>query len=488
MTLKSVLNGIDFNSDGPIESTEISGLTCDSRAVARGDIFVAFRGYAENGHRYIEGAIKRGAAVIIAEEAFQAPPEISKIFVKDTRASLPALADNFYGQPSKNMTVIGVTGTNGKTTITYIIESIVKQSGQGAGVIGTVNYRFKDKILPAKNTTPGPIELQSILARMRDAGLKYAVMEVSSHSLDQHRVDSVRLDAAIFTNITNEHLDYHKTRDEYFNAKIKIFDRLKPGGYAILNMDDDRVALLKNSIKMKVLTFGIKGDADVRAEDIDLDINGSRFSVLTPYGKLEINTGLIGMHNISNILASIAASLAIGIDIDVIKKGVEAVNYIPGRLEQVVVGQRFKIFVDYAHTEDAMNNILSLLRGVAKNRIITVFGCGGNRDRQKRPLMGRAACRYSDRVIITSDNPRFEDPNKIIKEIESGIRSDFSNYEIVTDRRKAIEKALEAASANDIIVIAGKGHENYQIIKDRALPFDDCEIAREILSPEKRIK
>jgi len=481
MHLKDILNGIEFKGEGAMPSLEINNVTNDSRNVKEGDLFVAVKGCLLNGCKFIDEAVARGAKAILAEDDFVSPEGVTKILVEDTRSSLPAIADNFYGRPSQKLKAIGVTGTNGKTTITYIIESIIKNNGEDAGVVGTVNYRLKDRVLPAKNTTPGPLELQAMLAEMVKAGVGYVVIEVSSHSLDQHRVDRILFDAAIFTNITSEHLDYHKTMDNYFKTKAALFDNLKKNGIAILNNDDEKVASLRDSIKNKVMTYGIKEDADIRARDIKLSLDGSRFTAFTQKGPFEINTRLIGVHNVSNVLASIAAALALNINIDVIKKGVESVNFVPGRLELVDAGQPFKIFVDYAHTEDALNNVLGLLREVAKGNIITVFGCGGNRDTKKRPLMGKAACKFSDKVIITSDNPRFEEPIRIIDDIEKGIKGKFYNYEIVDDRRKAIDRAIGLASEGDTIIIAGKGHEDYQIIKDKVMPFDDRLVVMEIL-------
>jgi len=482
MKLNAILNNLKYQTKNDISGVEIKKLSCDSRTVGAGDMFVAFRGYGQDGYKFIEEAIKKGAGVIAAESDFNAPQGVIKILIKDTRTAFPVMADNFYGHPSEKLKVIGVTGTNGKTTITYIVENIIKAAGQESGVIGTINYRIKNNIIPAKNTTPGPIELQSMLSQMVNLGIHYAVMEVSSHSLDQHRMDSVRLDAAIFTNITPEHLDYHKTIESYLQAKGKIFERLKPDGCAILNKDDDRVASIKSPTKRKPVTYSTVKDADVWARDIKLSIDDSRFTVMTPDGSYQINAKLIGIHNVSNMLAAIAAAYALKIDPAAVKKGVETVACVPGRLESVDAGQPFKVLVDYAHTEDAMRNVLNLLKAVAGKKILTVFGCGGDRDTGKRPLMGRAACEFSDHVIITSDNPRSEDPLKIILDIEKGIRGKFSNYDIVPDRYKAIEKALRLASIDDIVVIAGKGHENYQVIADKVLAFDDRQVAREILS------
>ena len=481
MRLAEILKGTENKNIGISADPDIRRITNDSRSVASGDMFVAFRGYVANGYDFINGAVSKGAGVIIAEKDFEAPDNVMKIVVKDTRSALPVIADNFYGHPSQKLKVIGVTGTNGKTTITYIIESILKKAGEEPGVIGTISYRINGKTSRAKNTTPGPLELQSMLSDMVRSSAHYAVMEVSSHALDQRRVECVFFDVAIFTNITPEHLDYHKTEKEYFNAKAKIFAHLKTVGCAILNNDDYKVAALKDSIKNKIITFGIKEKSDVSARNIRLSLDSSEFDAVTPRGFFKVSTSLIGKHNVSNILAAVAAGEALGIDLKTIKAGIEAMTHVPGRFESIECGQTFKIFVDFAHTEDALYKILSLLREVSKSKIITVFGCGGDRDRAKRPLMGKVACKLSDHVIITSDNPRFEESGNIIDEIVKGIKGTFSNYEIEADRQKAIEKALSKAGVNSIVVIAGKGHENYQIIKDKVMPFDDRDVVRKIL-------
>lgn len=481
MDIKGVLRGINFRSRDDLSGLRVNNLRDNSRDVREGDLFVAVRGYTMNGYAFIDEAIKNGARIVVSEKDFPSPKGVAKILVDDARRSLPIMADNFFGHPSEQLRVVGVTGTNGKTTVTYLIESILKSAGKPAGLIGTISHKLMDRQIPAKNTTPGTLDLQSMLAEILRQGAGYAVMEVSSHSLDQNRVERVYFDVGIFTNITSEHLDYHKTMDGYLKAKIRLFDRLKEGGLAVLNNDDKVISELKNRVKNKVMTYGIIEDADLRAKDIDMTLNGSSFTVVGSGHSFEIDTRLIGMHNVSNILAAIAASQALDIGIEAIKTGVRALEYVPGRLEAVDAGQGFKVFVDYAHTEDALYNVLRVLRGLAKRKIITVFGCGGNRDKAKRPLMGRAACKYSDRVIITSDNPRFEEPDQIIGQIELGVKGLFSNYEITQDRRSAIEKALALAGKDDIVFIAGKGHENYQIIKDKVLKFDDRETAREIL-------
>ena len=485
MYLKDILKGVRFKAKGDIARLEARSVTDDSRNVSAGALFIAKKGYSQDGSKFIADAVKRGASAVAAEEAFDAPKGVAKILVRDARSAIPVMADNFYGHPSSGLKTVGITGTNGKTTITYLLESIIKAYGQEAGVIGTINYRLKGRVMPAKNTTPGAFELQAILADMVKMGIGYAVMEVSSHALDQGRVDRILFDTAIFTNLTGDHLDYHKTMASYFKAKSRLFEKLKKGGIAILNGDDKKVASLKRSLK-KALVYGTKRGADIRAEDISLSMNGTLFTVKTPKGSLRIDTKLIGMHNVSNILAAVSAAIALDIPKEAILKGVSRVAAVPGRLEAVEAGQPFKVFVDFAHTEDALLNVLSLLREVAEKRIVTVFGCGGDRDRTKRPRMGKVACRLSDHVIITSDNPRSEEPGDIVAEIEGGVEGAFSNYDIVVDRREAIAKALEAASQGDIVVIAGKGHETYQIIKGKTLPFDDREVARDMLKAKYR--
>jgi len=482
MRLRDILSGVRYKADRDVSSVIVKKVTNDSRLVAKNDLFIALRGYKIDGYRFIDAAIKNGASIIVSEKDFAAPEGVIKVLVKDTRAASGLIAANFYGNPSKRLRITGVTGTNGKTTITYIIENIVKEAGILTGVIGTINYRIGTKRLPAANTTPGPLKLQALFSRMLKSGVKDVVMEVSSHSLDQGRVDHVLFDVGIFTNITKEHLDYHGTIKKYFAAKVKLFDKLKSGAVAILNNDDLMVSGLRRRTKNRVLTYGLTRRSDVMACDIKLSMDSASFTVKTPGGPFTVSTRLIGKHNISNILASVAAAIALKIPLDIIKKGIESFKTVPGRLELVDEGQPFKVFVDYAHTEDALYNVLSLLRDVAPDKnIITVFGCGGNRDSAKRPLMGNVACKFSDNVIVTSDNPRFEDPSAIISQIESGIRGEFSNYDIIEDRREAIDKALRMALKGDVVVIAGKGHEKYQIIKDRAMPFDDRAVARSVL-------
>ncbi len=482
MLLKDILIGVDYKILSGSPDTDISGVTDDSRSASSGGLFIAVKGYARDGSKFIDEAVAKGVSAVISDSKLALPEGVTNVSVADARKILSSIAVNFYGDPSERLKVIGITGTNGKTTITYIIESIIKSLGAGTGVIGTVNYRIAGNVKPAKNTTPGSLELQSLLSEMVRAGLKYAVMEVSSHALDQERVSGVKFDAGVFTNITSDHLDYHKTVSEYFRAKARIFSHLKKDGAAIINYDDGMARSLKTAVRAKVLTYGASPASDIKAVNIRTSIDGSAFDAVTPSGSFTIESGLVGMHNISNCLAAIAVSQILGINNSTIADGIKALGTIPGRLEPVEKGQAFKVFVDYAHTEDALSNVLSMLKKSASARILTVFGCGGDRDRSKRPLMGAAACRFSDMAIVTSDNPRFEDPMEIIRDIEAGIKGHFSNYDIVPDRREAIQKAISAAKDGDIVLIAGKGHEDYQIVKDSVTHFDDREVAAEMLT------
>ncbi|MDP3790593.1 MAG: UDP-N-acetylmuramoyl-L-alanyl-D-glutamate--2,6-diaminopimelate ligase [Candidatus Omnitrophota bacterium] len=480
--IKNIFNGIKYKSGADYSAINIKAIKDDSRQVKKRDLFIATRGYSTDGYRFIGQAIKNGASVVVSDRDFRAPGDIKKIIVKDARLAVPAIASNFYGHPSGVLKLVGITGTNGKTTITYLMENILKAAKKRSGVIGTINYRINGSQIPATNTTPGALALQSLLYQMLKNKTKYVLMEVSSHSLDQDRVGKVFFDVGVFTNITKEHLDYHKTLKNYLKAKTKLFEKLKRDGVAVLNNDDRMVASLRSGINKKVLTYGINKNSDVTASNISLSMDSSSFTVKTPKGSFNVTTRLIGRHNISNILASVAVSIALGIKPGAIKSGIESFKVVPGRLEPVEEGQQFKVFVDYAHTEDALHNVLSLLKDVTTaGRIITVFGCGGNRDRAKRPLMGSVACKFSDRVVVTSDNPRFEDPMSIISQIEEGIKDKFANYDIVPDRHDAINKALTMARKGDVVLIAGKGHEKCQIVNDKALAFDDCEVTSSIL-------
>jgi UDP-N-acetylmuramoyl-L-alanyl-D-glutamate--2,6-diaminopimelate ligase len=465
---------------------EINGIACDSKAVKPGYLFVALKGSKVNGADFIDEAIERGASAILLDVSDKCIFKRGDtfIYVKDARTGLSQACQAYFGDISDKMRLIGVTGTNGKTTITYLIESLLKAAGEEAGIIGTVNYRFGQRLIPAVNTTPGALELYSLLSSMRKEKIKNCVMEISSHSLELGRVETLKFDAAIFTNLTREHLDFHKNMEDYLKAKLKLFGKIKKDGFAIINIDDPAAAKIIEKVKSeanaKIITYGIDNKADIRAEDINLSCKGLKFK----FQGAEIESSLIGRHNIYNILASISAAIALGIGLKDITKGVEAVKGLPGRLESVGCGQNFSVYVDYAHTEDGLENVLKSLRELKPRNIISVFGCGGNRDRFKRPRMGKISTELSDRVFITSDNPRNEEPGDIINEITKGIDPKKDNYVIEPDRFSAIKKALAEAQKGDIVLVAGKGHETYQVFKDTTVPFDDREVVKRILKEE----
>jgi len=462
-----------------IKSGKAKGISCNSKAVRKGFIFIAVKGVSQDGSRFIDEAIRRGAIAVVCDSQVKRSGRkgLYLIKVKDTRLAAASLAAEFYGNPSRRLKVIGITGTCGKTTVAYILEAIIHKAGFKPAVIGTVNYRFNKRVVPSKNTTPGPVELQSLMSNMVKENINYSATEVSSHALDQGRVRGIDFHSAVFTNLTQDHLDYHKGLNSYFHAKSKLFKGLSGKAFAVLNMDDKRYSLLKKITKAGVITYGLGERAQVRAEKISYGLKSTKFILVFPGGRLKIAVRLIGRHNIYNLLAAFAWGFKEGLPLDKIKNAVENFNFAPGRLEPVRCGMGFYIFVDYAHTEDALRNTLESLRKLSLQRIITVFGCGGERDTLKRPKMGKVASELSDFVIITNDNPRFENPEDIIKDIAAGIKKD--NYSIICDRRKAIRSALVMAKKGDIVLVAGKGHEKYQILKNKVIRFDDCkEISR----------
>jgi len=461
-----------------IRAGKINGISCNSRAVKKGSIFVAVKGEKEDGSKFIDEAIAKGAKVIVCEPGLKKKVKAGLLVVKvkDTRLAVARLASEFYKNPSKELKVVGVTGTNGKTTVTYILESILKAAGFKAGVIGTINYRFNNIMLQAKNTTPGPVELQSILSSMVKEKNSYCAMEVSSHALDQERVRGIDFHSAIFTNITQDHLDYHKTIAKYFLAKARLFKGLFSSSFAVLNYDDKYFLALKKMTKARVITYGLGAKAQVRASDIKYGLSFTDFLLTFPKEEMKIKTPLIGRHNLYNLLAAASWAYQEGIDLRIIKSALEKFSLVPGRLERIESKKGFHVFVDYAHTEDALNNILLALRSLSSGKIITLFGCGGERDKLKRPKMGRVATELSDFAVITNDNPRSEKPESIISDIKRGIKK--NNYSVIPDRKAAIRSAIAMAVKGDIVVIAGKGHENYQIIGNVIAHFDDREEAR----------
>lgn len=473
--------------DGETEFTDIEK---DSRLVKPGQLFLCVSGLTVDGHAYAAEAVRKGAAAIVTERPLAL--EVPQLIVKDSRFATAIIADHVYAYPSEQMKLIGVTGTNGKTTTTYLIEKILNDQRMPTGVIGTIERRFGGMSFPMKGTTPDAHELQRHLGEMRDAGMRYCAMEVSSHALEQGRVKGCRFRTAIFTNLTQDHLDYHGTMEQYASAKGLFFSRLgnaysqsaKERSYAVLNADDEASARFGMLTSAEVVTYGVEREADVRATSISVSAKGAFFHVQTFRGETDIRLRLPGKFNVYNALAAIAAALIEGVELEYIKASLESIPGVPGRVESVEEGQPFSVVVDYAHTPDGLENVLRAVQEFADKRIICVFGCGGDRDRSKRPLMGKIAARYSDIVIVTSDNPRTEDPARIIADIEAGLAGEkqaSSRYLLIPDRRTAIQKAVEMASQGDVVLIAGKGHETYQLIGGNVYPFDDRIEAKEAI-------
>ncbi|MFH1853828.1 MAG: UDP-N-acetylmuramoyl-L-alanyl-D-glutamate--2,6-diaminopimelate ligase [Candidatus Omnitrophota bacterium] len=505
MKLSNILNNINGikKIDGKV-SIDISGIASDSKAVKDGDLFIAVKGARFNGAEFIEEVIDRGAVAIVMDIKDSADFLHKKgptfIYSEDARRALSEISREFYGDISSKMCLIGVTGTNGKTTVTYLLERLFDEKSEKTGVIGTINYRFGNRLIPAVNTTPGVLDLYFLLSSMLKNNIKNCILEVSSHSLDQGRVDTLQFDIAVFTNLTTEHMDYHKGMENYFLSKLRLFSKIKNGGFAIVNKDDPFSGRIIDSVKKekkaKVITYGIEQETDIRAEGIEFFAEGLSFNLCIAacampnlahpaalyMDSIAIKSSLVGRHNIYNILAASACGIAMGMGLDEIQKAVARVVSLPGRLEKINCGQDFLVFVDYAHTENGLENALNALREMNPKRLLCVFGCGGDRDKTKRSAMGRLATYLSDKVFITSDNPRQEGPLDIINEITSGIDNSKSNYIVEVDRYRAIEEALKEARTGDIVLVAGKGHETCQIFKDVTMPFDDREVVRKILS------
>lgn len=506
MELSSLLSGMEWlDVQGDLEG-EVSSLCYDSTKCEPGSLFVALRGTQTDGHRYLADAVSRGARVVIHETPFVPPPGVAALRVADSRLSLAKISAGYFRNPSAGIALIGVTGTNGKTTVTYLLESILQAAGLKVGVMGTVNYRYDGRSFPAPHTTPESYEFQRILREMADRGVSHAIAEVSSHALALKRVDGADFDLAIFTNLSQDHLDYHQGMEGYFQAKKRLFSEVLPGGAkaararGVVNGEDPWGRRLLTETLLPIVTYGMTDRSQVFAARYDLSLAGIAASIRGTFAPLEIQSSLTGKYNLENILAACAASQALGIEPRHIEEGIGALTKAPGRLERVSRADETTVFVDYAHTEDALLNVLSNLRQFRKGRIITVFGCGGDRDREKRPKMGAAATGLSDLTVVTSDNPRSEDPAKIIGQIEAGIdrgkikkispveaSSASPAYLVVQDRRQAIEWAINQAEAADIVLIAGKGHEDCQIIGRERFHFDDRLVAREVLDRRMRI-
>lgn len=464
-------------------------ITADSRQVEPETLFVALRGTQADGHQYLGDALERGATTLVVEawpSALQTRAEqlgCTVLRVPNSRQAFALLAGAYYGHPARHLRLVGITGTNGKTTTTYIIESILQAAGKGVGVIGTVNYRLGSQEIPAAHTTPDALELQHLLAQMVDAQLEYAVMEVSSHALDQERVWGCRFDAAVFTNLSRDHFDYHGTVEAYFAAKARLFQDIT-AVWHILNLDDAYGRRLVQMSRARLLTYALEGEATCKPTAVQHGLEGIRFTLSTTKGQLDITSPLVGRHNVYNLLGGIAAAIALDIDASAIVQGIAQLHRVPGRLERVDCGQDFGVFVDYAHTPDALEQVLQLVRAETPGRLITVFGCGGDRDPGKRPLMGEVATRLSDYTVITSDNPRTEDPQRILEQIITGV-DHAKSHVALADREAAIAHAIALAQPRDTVVIAGKGHEDYQILGHTKRHFDDREVARTALEQRR---
>lgn len=463
----------------------VTQVTDDSRTVQPGALFVAVPGAAADGHLFAGQAAARGAAAVLVERRLTLPAGVVQIQVPSVRALLGPLAHAFQGEPSLDLRVAGVTGTKGKTTVVWWIHHLLESAGVSCGLLGTVGNRTGPGELRASdNTTPGAVALQGHLARMRDQGLKACAMEVSSHALEQNRVDGVVWGAAVFTQLAPEHLDYHPDMEAYFRAKLRLFQALSPEATAVLNAADPAGARIRPAVRGRILSYSLDGQSDFSMFDLKGSLEGFSGRMLTPQGTFPVRSLLIGRHNVENLLAAAAAVLALDVPLKKALAGVETFQGVPGRLERVEAGQPFPVFVDYAHTDGALRRVLEELRRVTDRKILTVFGCGGDRDRTKRPRMGRAAAELSNRVIVTSDNPRSEDPERIVREITAGMEGTSAGWEICLDRREAIRRALEQADDRWLVLIAGKGHETAQIFADRAVSFDDRAVVRELLKRE----
>ncbi len=459
----------------------ILGLECDSRKVGRDFVFVAIRGVKADGAQFVREALERGAVAVIGDGArVDVPVGVPFLTVGDGRLAAARLAAVFYGYPAKKMKTVAVTGTNGKTTTSYLFEHILKAAGKPCGVIGTVSYRYAGKDIPAVETTPGPLRLQEMLAEMVAAGCGHAVMETSSHALDQRRTAGIDFDAAVFTNLTQDHLDYHGTLEKYFEAKARLFLSLGARQTAVLNADDAHGKRLCGMTRSKVLTYGVSAGSDLAAANVRPGTGGTTFDFLYRSGRTAVDLPLIGSHNVLNALAAVGAAAALGFDPHAAAKALGTFSGVPGRLESIDGGQEFGVYVDFAHTPDGLENVLRSLQPYKRGKLILVFGCGGDRDRTKRPRMAAVAAALADSVIVTSDNPRSENPRAIADEIVAGFPHAFP-HAVVLDRRKAIRQALLAARAGDIVILAGKGHERTQIVGAEMLPFSDREEAERVL-------
>ncbi len=487
-TLQNICRDLNIVIEDEYASIPIAGIAYNSKDVKKGYLFVAITGCETDGYDYIDEAIAKGAVAIIIERSVSAAYSVPVITVQNAREALAWVSAAFYHYPSNDVKLIGITGTNGKTSISYILEEIIKADKKKVGVIGTINYRMGKQVIKAPMTTPESLDLQKLLHDMVAAKIKYVVMEVSSHALEMYRVASCQFDVAIFTNLTEDHFDFHRNFENYFKAKMRLFEQLaessKKKKAAVVNMDNVYGRKIIDRMREKgvsVVTFGVKHAAQFRPRSMSLSFRNTQMKIKYGSTRLKIETALIGDFNIINITAALAAAYALKITKAAIEPALKKIEQIPGRMEVIKHSHPFKVIIDYAHTEDALRSVLTAVRKLTVKRVICVFGCGGERDRLKRPLMGKAAGALSDLSIITSDNPRSEDPGLIIAEIVAGVNSITSEYLVIPNREHAIARAFKEVSRDDCIVIAGKGHEDYQILKTKRIHFSDHEVARKLI-------
>ena len=489
-TLKDIISTLDVQQVQGDQNVSIQDITADSRAVKPNSLFIALDGATVDGHNYIDKAVAAGAVAVIVSKPVTVPDDVCVITVSDTRQAMMVCVPYFFDYPANRMRMVGVTGTNGKTTTTHMIRHILKAQGHKVGVIGTVHIMIGDTSYPIHNTTPDVVDLQHILHQMVQENVEYCVMEVSSHALALGRVSGVEFDTAVFTNLTQDHLDFHKTFENYLAAKCKLFeqvsasDQVKDNKGAVINIDDSYGHRVMEKTTAPTITYSTLGKGTLNASDVHMSTKNSQYTVNYKGESYPVSMNTTGLFNVYNTLAAIGACLQEGISMEAIDTALKTFSSVPGRFELIEEGQDFAVVVDYAHTPDGLQNILETAKAIKENRIIIVFGCGGDRDATKRPIMGRIAAKYGDKIYVTSDNPRTEDPVQIVKDVEVGVKEalrDGTSYEVIVDRREAINHAIHDAKAGDIVIIAGKGHENYQILKNETIHFDDREEARKAL-------
>ena len=489
-TLKDIISTLDVQQVQGNQNVSIQDITADSRAVKPNSLFIALDGATVDGHNYIDKAVDAGAVAVIVSKPVTVPADVCVITVDDTRQAMMVCVPYFFDYPANRMRMVGVTGTNGKTTTTHMIRHILKAQGFKVGVIGTVHIMIGDTSYPIHNTTPDVVDLQHILHQMVQENVEYCVMEVSSHALALGRVSGVEFDTAVFTNLTQDHLDFHKTFENYLAAKCKLFEQVsapnqvKDNKGAVINIDDSYGYRVMEKTTAPTITYSTLGKGTLNASDVHMSTKNSQYTVNYKGESYPVSMNTTGLFNVYNTLAAIGACLQEGISMEAIDTALKTFSSVPGRFELIEEGQDFAVVVDYAHTPDGLQNILETAKAIKENRIIIVFGCGGDRDATKRPIMGRIAAEYGDKIYVTSDNPRTEDPVQIVKDVEVGVKEalrEGTSYEVIVDRREAINHAIHDAKAGDIVIIAGKGHENYQILKNETIHFGDREEARKAL-------